>query len=781
MKKIIITTFLIVITTFGFSQIKYITFTDSIKLDPTLMYPIENYGVSSIPSENGYVFTGCLNDWTNLNYYYANIDFAGNIISDQTISIQPINSGPYPTIISRSVTPTNVTLWSGISNALFNNQSLLINLDNYGNYLWSKYYGIDTLVFEVRGGFRSSDDGLLTYGFATNWDLINYGFISKTDQNGTVLWSKFYGQKLYSTIPGWNGNVENLTETPDGGFLFSNGVDDDTLPNRYPTIIKIDTNGDFQWSKTIEFLAPIDNLMDGGSSVRAILPIDDNNMLIALEVMDTLLGARKLGLIAMDPNFGSINWSKSYFLNPGDGGFNLDKIIRKSDGNFVGYYNQDMIGSVLFELDQFGGMIKTVQLRELPIASQNNTYYNGISPTNDGGVILSSSLLANSPGVLLFKADKYLETHCPETEYPSLANEDTLGMIFRTSLDTSFAVTFNEQTVSLASPMAIAQSTTDPYCSCELIVYGNVSYTGSIIPADSVMVFLYEITETGSYLKRDSVETDVAGYYQFNYLPEGQYVVKAIPSLIKYPNYLPTYFNNLTGATQWDSAYVLNLACGGSPIDGNINLIQKLPQTGAWQCNGYVLEYYGYNSGAKMAPGEPIPDIDITIDQSPGGTISSATTDVNGYFAFTGLNNNATFIVRADIPGLPNDSIYTFTVTPGDPALDSLNFYVDTVGVYILPEYIFTSVNVIQSKNVNVSIAPNPTNSNFVLEVMAEKNTNIKINLSNSIGQLIFSKNSSLTTGNNKIQFDIKDYPQGIYYMSINYENNHFIKKIIKQ
>ena len=777
MKKTSLILYLVFTSIFAFSQVKYITFTDSIKLDPTLMYPIENYGVSSIPSENGYVFTGCLNDWTNLNYYYANIDFAGNIVSDQTISIQPINSGPYATLISRSVTPTNVTLWSGISNVLFKNQSLLINLDNYGNYLWSKFYGIDTLEFEVRGGFRSSDDGLLTYGFASDWDLINYGFISKTDQNGTVLWSKFYGQKLYSTVPGWNGNIENLIETADGGFLFSNGVDD-TIAYRYPTITKIDANGVFQWTKAFEFLAPIDNIIDGGSSIRAILPIDDNNMLIALEVMDTLLGARKLGLIAIDPNFGSVNWSKSYFLNPGDGGFNLDKIIRKSDGNFVGYYNQDATGSVLFELDQFGGMIKTVQLRELALISGNNTYYNGINPTNDGGVILSSPLLA-SQGVLLFKADKYLETHCPETEYPSLANEDTLGMIIRTSLDTSFAVTFDEQIVNLASPMTIAQSTTDPYCSCELIVYGNIEYSG--IFADSVNVFLYEITETGSYVKRDSVETDVAGYYQFNYLPEGQYVVKAIPSSIKYPNYLPTYFNNLTGATQWDSAYVLNLACGGGPIDVDINLIPKLPQTGAWQCNGYVLEFYGYDSGAKKAPGEPIPDIDITIDQSPGGSISSTTTDTNGYFTFTGLNNNATFIVRADIPGLPNDSIYTFTVTPGDPALDSLNFYVSADSVFILPEYIFTNVNVVKSKNVEVSIIPNPTKSNFILEVNAEKNSSIKFNLINSMGQLIFSKNTTLTSGNNKIQFDIKDYPQGIYYLSIINENDYFIKKIVKQ
>lgn len=778
MKKISLILCLVFTSIFAFSQVKYITFTDSIKFDSGLMYPIENYSVSQISSIDGYAFTGAVNDWTNLNYYFAKLDFAGNIVSDNVISVVPINSGPYPSILAKSVSIDNVTLWSTLTTANYKYQPLMLKLDIYGNYAWGKYYDIDTLDFQIIGGIKSSDGGLLTFGSTSDWSLLNLGFILKTDQNGTVLWSKFYGQKLYTSTPEWNGRVENLTETPDGGFLFSNGIDD-TIANRYPTITKIDANGVFQWTKTIEFMAPIDNLMDGGSSIRAILPIDDNNMLIAIEVMDTLLGVRKLGLVGMDPNFGSVNWSKSYYLNAGAGGFNLDKIIRKSDGNFVGYYNQDLTGSILFELDQFGGMIKTVQLRELPIVSGNNTYYNGISPTKDGGVILSSSLLASSPGVLLFKADKNLETYCPETEYPSLANEDTLGFIFRPSFDTSYTVTFNEQALNLASPMTINQSTTDPYCSCELIVYGNIDYSGTY--ADSVLVFLYQITETGSYVKKDSVETDVAGYYQFNYLPEGAYAVKAVPSTVKYPNYVPTYFALPNGTTQWDSAYVLNLACGNNPIDVNISLIQKLPQTGAWQCNGYVLEYYNYGSGAKKAPGEPLGDIDITLNQSPGGTVSSATTDSLGYFAFTGLNNNATFVVRVDLPGYPNDSIYTFTVTPGDPALDSLNFYVGADSVFILPEYIFTSVNVVKSKNVEVSIIPNPTKSNFILEVNAEKNSTIKFNLSNSMGQLIFTKNYTLTTGYNKIDFDIRDYPQGIYYLGIMNENDYFIKKIIKQ
>ncbi len=363
--------------------------------------------------------------------------------------------------------------------------------------------------------------------------------------------------------------------------------------------------------------------------------------------------------------------------------------------------------------------------------------------------------------------------------------------------NTTLSATYNFGPADIASGTAVLTllSTNNGGCSAiqdDMILTIDVTsiFSGTIncagFPADSVMVFLYEVTQTGNYVKKDSVETDVSGYYQFTLLLEGKYVAKAVPSLTKYPNYLPTYFLSTTGTTYWDQAFVDSLYCGVNPLAHNISLIQKVPQIGAWQCNGYIYEYYGFgarlagNIQGIMAPGEPIPDIDITIDQSPGGTISSATTDVNGYFAFTGLNNNVTFVVRVDLPGYPNDSVYTFTVTPGDPALDSLNFYIDSVGVYIIPEGI-TSVNLVTLDDFNMNIVPNPTTQNFVMEITSTKHIKINVSLTNSIGQVVLSNQSNLNMGLNKVNFDIQNQPPGVYFMSINYENKHFIKKIVKQ
>lgn len=774
MKKTILFSLLTLINVFVFCQNKYVTFTDSVIYNPSNYLNTNGVRVYQIPNSNNYVLL--TNYSSNQSYYFAQLDQDGYLFSDTVIDLQSYNG--YPNINAVNIADTNINIWSTYS---YNNFPLMLNLGINGNYNWNTYYKIDTLQFSNKGGIRSSDGGLLFFGNANYWP-INYGFILKTDISGTILWSKFYGQKNDLSDVDWTGGVENLIETPDGGFLFSGGVNESLTGNRYPTITKINAIGDFQWTQTLEFLAPINNNMDGGSNIRSILPIDGNNMLIALEINDSNLMTKKMGLIGLNPITGGINWKNSYHLNSGLGNFNFNGLVRKLDGKFVGSYNQDLIGSVLFELDQNGGLVNTIQLREQPITSQNSTIYNGISPTNDGGVLITANLLSNFQGTLLFKTNNFLNTNCPEIEYPAPANLDTLGIVTRLSFDTTFNVTFTPQALTPSTtPASYDQSISDPYCKCDLNIYGSISYSTSFYTADSVLVFLYEISPTGSYVKRDSVLSNADGMYQFSYLPAGDYVVKAVPSVTKYPDYVPTYFGMPNPTTQWDSSFVIHQECGFNSVSNNINLIQKLPQTGTWTCSGYVLQYYGYNAGTNKAAGEPLPDIDISINQSPGGVVSSTTSNPTGHFEFTGLSNSATYIVRADIPGLPNDSVYTFSVNSGDGALDSLNFYVSADSVFILPEYIFTGVNVLMSKVLNVNISPNPTNSNFILEVNTEKNTTISFVLNNSMGQLVYSKSTGVTSGNNKINFEIKDFPQGVYYLSIINEKEYFVKKIIKQ
>jgi len=79
--------------------------------------------------------------------------------------------------------------------------------------------------------------------------------------------------------------------------------------------------------------------------------------------------------------------------------------------------------------------------------------------------------------------------------------------------------------------------------------------------------------------------------------------------------------------------------------------------------------------------------------------------------------------------------------------------------------------------NENVTIYPNPSNGSIEINI----NSNYPINefeIFNSIGQSIYSYKNR---GNfeNTIQFQIKDYTNGIYFIKIKYENEGFIHKKI--
>lgn len=785
MKKNIL---LIVLSAIGFSsfaQQKHITFSDSIKISLGSNY-LDYFKVAESANFDGYFLGSKFDDFSNLSkFYVSKTDFTGQLLWDTVFYFQEPFS-PYGNSINSMISESNELIFSSqVSGTSASNraQPFMVNVDNAGSINWNKYYEIDTLEFYNTSVIKSNDGGYILFGGASDWSSFGlsteYGYVYKLDAAGVLQWSKFYADKDTTEFQFVSGAVTNNDVYVFAGNAKNNksGGGRPGTPgtwDNFVNVVAVDVNGDLLWNSALYFDSPVDN--GGYFNNISVNVLNSQQVIVSFKYYNTINSYYEMGLVSFDANTGNIDWAKNYSIETESSSFNLVKVIQKKDGNLIVYYddNSNDSKSDLLELDYNGNIVQNKTIQEF---AGSNTYYNDIIPTEDGGVFVAANLLSGS-GLLSFKTDKDLNAHCASEYLFTSPTVSTLTFDTYAIVDTIFDVNPIEGSLT-AMPEAEITSVNDVYCSCELSVYGNVSYSGLF--ADSVKVFLYHVNANGNYIKMDSVDTDVAGYYQFLYLPEGNYAIKAIPSKIKYPNYLPTYYGLPNHTTQWDSAFVYSIACGNNPMAIDVDLIQKLPQSGGWQCNGYVLEYYGYNSGLRRAPGDPIPDIDITIDQSPGGTISSTTTDQNGYYAFTGLNNNASFIVRADIPGLPNDSIYTFVVTPGDPAMDSLNFYVDTVGVYILPEYIFTGVDVINLNEFNVNILPNPTSANFVLEINAIASSNMNIKMMNSLGEVVISKTPIITKGLNRVDFELQNQPPGIYFLSINYNNNHFVKKIIKQ
>lgn len=103
------------------------------------------------------------------------------------------------------------------------------------------------------------------------------------------------------------------------------------------------------------------------------------------------------------------------------------------------------------------------------------------------------------------------------------------------------------------------------------------------------------------------------------------------------------------------------------------------------------------------------------------------------------------------------------------------NLYIDNVNLSQLnPVGVFST----PLSNINIEVFPNPTSGDFNLTVNSIYNSNYRINLINSLGQVIFEKNFNFSIGINNIQIETKQYPEGIYNVVLESNNTKTTKKI---
>ena len=78
----------------------------------------------------------------------------------------------------------------------------------------------------------------------------------------------------------------------------------------------------------------------------------------------------------------------------------------------------------------------------------------------------------------------------------------------------------------------------------------------------------------------------------------------------------------------------------------------------------------------------------------------------------------------------------------------------------------------------NVSIMPNPTNGAFNINTSFSESKNIKINISNILGQIILSNEYNAIT-NDKIQLDLTQQANGIYFVTVSNGIDKMVQRLI--
>jgi hypothetical protein len=341
-------------------------------------------------SDGGYAIAGATNSFSAgiLDVYFVRLDAHGNLQWTKTIGGPEIDDGG--SLIQTSdggYAITGTTTSFGAGRA----DVYVVKLDANGNLQWTKTIGGKKEDVSV-SLIQTSDSGYAIAGATRSFGAGEGDvYVIKLDANGNLQWTR--------TIGGPGDEIGlSLIQTSDGGYAITGTTTSFGAGEVDIYVIKLDANGKPQWTKTI-----------GGKKEDAgISLVQTSDGGYAITGTTTSFGAGKADVyvVKLDAN-GKLQWTKT-IGGPGDEvGFSL---IQTSDGGYAiagatNSFGAEEADIYVIKLDANGKpqWTKTID------AKNENLIKSSIIQTSDGSYVIAGttrSFGAGGSDVCIVKLDK---------------------------------------------------------------------------------------------------------------------------------------------------------------------------------------------------------------------------------------------------------------------------------------------------------------------------------------------------------------------------------------
>lgn len=152
----------------------------------------------------------------------------------------------------------------------------------------------------------------------------------------------------------------------------------------------------------------------------------------------------------------------------------------------------------------------------------------------------------------------------------------------------------------------------------------------------------------------------------------------------------------------------------------------------------------------------------ICLGESITLTASGATT-----YSWAGSQTTSTLFVSPT-----SDESYTVSIAdPNSCPMDNVAAITVTVAEC-------TGINHQSREDFDVTIFPNPANGSTSMKISTSATGKASVRIMNTLGQVVYTKQTGLEKGTNTLQVDVKDLAAGVYNVVIDTENGSTVKKL---
>jgi len=276
----------------------------------------------------------------------------------------------------------------------------------------------------------------------------------------------------------------------------------------------------------------------------------------------------------------------------------------------------------------------------------------------------------------------------------------------------------------------------------------------------------------------------IAGRYTFTHVNGGNYFVFAKANAATYPNVVKTYYPNVD---DWINGTILSAPCQTHDT-ANIVMIELTPPTGNATFTGQVKQGSGYGHthrpqphNSSHQPGDPIPGLDVNLEQHPGGImVAHDTTDAGGNYHFNNIPPGD-YDVYVDIPGLGMISQYTCLAT-GANTFTQLNYVVDSSHIYKDSVLVTGIINTTPGTG-QLAAYPNPFRDGLRIVYTLTESDQVYIGIYNLLGQEIIPvMNNHQESGDYDFSLNISpdQLPPGVYLLRMTVNGNSETRRLVR-